>query len=88
MRQNAADLTRIYSLLKDRIPLKLKKCYVKNTTSKFSTLYSPPPSPPPPSHLYFTGASYQDEANKPINVRSFVPIILKNEFTKTINCNQ
>ena len=47
MRQNAADLTRIYSLLKDRIPLKLKKCYVKNTTSKFSTLYSPPPSPPP-----------------------------------------
>lgn len=49
MRQNAADLTRIYSLLKDRIPLKLKKCYVKNTTSKFSTLYSPPPSPPPPA---------------------------------------
>ena len=85
MRQNVPDLTRIYSLLKDRIPLKLKKCYVKNTTSKFSTLYSPPP---PPSHLYFTGASYQDEANKPINVRSFVPIILKYEFTKTINCNQ
>ena len=55
MRQNAADLTRIYSLLKDRIPLKLKKCYVKNTTSKFSTLFSPPPSPPPALPPLFHG---------------------------------